>query len=122
MGYLLSVTLLWAFSFSLIGVYLAGQVDAWFSVFIRIALATLLFLPFLEIKKIPRAIALKIMLIGAIQLGIMYIFYYHSFLYLSVPEVLLFTVMTPIYVTLLNDVLSKRFNLYLVMQISCQQP
>ncbi len=110
MGYLLSVTLLWAFSFSLIGVYLAGQVDAWFSVFIRIALATLLFLPFLKIKKIPRSMAVKIMLIGAVQLGMMYIFYYHSFLYLSVPEVLLFTVMTPIYVTLLNDAMSKRFN------------
>ncbi|MGO3300075.1 MAG: EamA family transporter, partial [Pseudoalteromonas sp.] len=35
MTYLFSVTLLWAFSFSLIGVYLAGQVDAWFSVLIR---------------------------------------------------------------------------------------
>ncbi len=110
MGYLLSVTLLWAFSFSLIGVYLAGQVDAWFSVFIRIALATLLFLPFLKIKQIPRSMAVKIMLIGAVQLGMMYIFYYHSFLYLPVPEVLLFTVMTPIYVTLLNDAMSKRFN------------
>ncbi|MEZ9331107.1 EamA family transporter, partial [Vibrio breoganii] len=30
MSYLAGVTLLWAFSFSLIGVYLAGQVDAWF--------------------------------------------------------------------------------------------
>jgi len=110
MAYLLSVTLLWAFSFSLIGVYLAGQVDAWFSVFIRIAFATLIFLPFLKIKKIDKRIALKIMLIGAVQLGMMYIFYYHSFLYLSVPEVLLFTVMTPIYVTLLNDALDKCFN------------
>ena len=27
MGYLVGVTVLWAFSFSLIGVYLAGQVD-----------------------------------------------------------------------------------------------
>ena len=45
MGYLFAVTLLWAFSFSLIGVYLAGQVDAWFSVLIRVALATLVFLP-----------------------------------------------------------------------------
>ena len=110
MGYLLAVTLLWAFSFSLIGVYLAGQVDAWFSVLMRIALATLVFLPFLKLKKTPKALALKLMLIGAIQLGVMYSFYYHSFLYLSVPEVLLFTVMTPIYITLLNDALEKHFN------------
>lgn len=108
MGYLFAVTLLWAFSFSLIGVYLAGQVDAWFSVLIRVALATLLFLPFL--KRTPPPLACKFMLIGAVQLGIMYSFYYHSFLFLSVPEVLLFTVMTPLYITLLNDAFNKQFN------------
>jgi len=110
MQYLLAVTLLWAFSFSLIGVYLAGQVDAWFSVLLRIALATLVFLPFLKPKSLKPKTALKLMLIGAIQLGCMYGFYYQSFLYLSVPEVLLFTVMTPIYVTLVNDLIERRFN------------
>ncbi|WP_024607160.1 carboxylate/amino acid/amine transporter [Pseudoalteromonas sp. TAB23] len=110
MQYLFAVTLLWAFSFSLIGVYLAGQVDAWFSVLIRIALATLIFLPFLKLKQTPKPLALKLMLIGAIQLGVMYSFYYHSFLFLTVPEVLLFTVMTPLYITLLNDGLNRRFN------------
>ncbi|MBD0410039.1 carboxylate/amino acid/amine transporter [Pseudoalteromonas distincta] len=110
MQYLFAVTLLWAFSFSLIGVYLAGQVDAWFSVLIRIALAALIFLPFLKHKQTPKPLALKLMLIGAIQLGVMYSFYYHSFLFLTVPEVLLFTVMTPLYITLLNDVLNRRFN------------
>ena len=106
MPYLFSVTILWAFSFSLIGVYLAGQVDAWFSVLMRVALATLVFLPFLRLGQINARTAVKLMSIGAIQLGLMYVFYYHSFLYLSVPEVLLFTVMTPIYVTLINDALN----------------
>ncbi|MBS3797551.1 carboxylate/amino acid/amine transporter [Pseudoalteromonas sp. BDTF-M6] len=110
MTYLLATTLLWAFSFSLIGVYLAGQVDPWFSVLTRIALATLVFLPFLRISQLNPHIALKLMAIGAVQLGLMYAFYYHSFLYLSVPEVLLFTVMTPLYVTLLNDALEGHFN------------
>jgi carboxylate/amino acid/amine transporter len=110
MRYLFAVTLLWAFSFSLIGVYLAGQVDAWFSVLMRIALATLVFLPFLKLTQTPKPLAIKLMLIGAIQLGVMYSFYYHSFLYLSVPEVLLFTVMTPIYITLLNDAIERHFN------------
>ncbi|MCU4676782.1 DMT family transporter [Catenovulum sp. 2E275] len=110
MAYLLTITLLWAFSFSLIGVYLAGQVDPWFSVWTRIALATLVFLPFLRIKQLSTKLTTQLMLIGAVQLGAMYGFYYHSFLYLTVPEVLLFTVMTPIYVTLLNDALEKRFN------------
>ena len=111
MPMLIAVTFLWAFSFSLIGVYLAGQVDAWFSVLMRVSLATLLFLPFLKLRQITPKIALQLMLCGAFQLGIMYGFYYQSFLYLSVPEVLLFTVMTPIYITLLNDVLDKRFNI-----------
>lgn len=110
MSYLLSITLLWAFSFSLIGVYLAGQVDAWFSVLMRIGLATLVFLPFLRPKNISLNTALKLMAIGAIQLGGMYVFYYQSFLYLTVPEVLLFTVMTPIYITLLNDAFEGKFH------------
>jgi len=111
MPYLISVTVLWAFSFSLIGIYLAGQVDAWFSVFMRISLAMLVFLPFLKLKNISKPMALKLMGIGAIQLGLMYVFYYQSFLYLSVPEVLLFTVMTPIYITLLNDAFERQFHL-----------
>jgi len=111
MSYLISVTLLWAFSFSLIGVYLAGQVDAWFSVLMRIGLAMVVFLPFLRLNEISWQTAVKLMTIGAIQLGLMYVFYYQSFLYLSVPEVLLFTVMTPIYITLLNDAFERKFHL-----------
>lgn len=110
MPILIAVTLLWAFSFSLIGVYLAGQVDAWFSVLMRVALATLIFLPFLKLRQIDGKVALKLMVCGALQLGIMYGFYYQSFLYLSVPEVLLFTVMTPLYATLINDILNRRIN------------
>lgn len=111
MPILVAVTILWAFSFSLIGVYLAGQVDAWFSVLMRVALATLIFLPFLKLRQIESKVAFQLMVCGAFQLGIMYGFYYQSFLYLSVPEVLLFTVMTPIYITLLNDLLDHRLNI-----------
>ncbi|MFV0574603.1 MAG: carboxylate/amino acid/amine transporter [Vibrio sp.] len=110
MFYLSFVTLLWAFSFSLIGVYLSGQVDAWFSVWMRIALASVLFLPFIKFKGIPAHLIAKLMTIGGFQLGLMYCFYYQSFLLLSVPEVLLFTVFTPIYVTLIYDLLKGRFS------------
>jgi len=110
MNYLAATTLLWAFSFSLIGVYLAGQVDPWFSALTRIALAALLFLPLLRLKNIPNDFIIKLMVIGGIQLGLMYCFYYQSFIYLSVPEVLLFTVLTPIYVTLSYDLSRKRFS------------
>jgi len=113
--YLFATTLLWAFSFSLIGVYLAGQVDAWFSVLMRVALAMLIFLPFLKFRTVSKSLAIKLMAVGAVQLGLMYGFYYHSFLFLTVPEVLLFTVMTPLIVTLLNDALDKRFNPWFFM-------
>lgn len=46
MPFLIVTTIIWSFSFSLIGVYLAGQVDPWFSVLMRIGLASLLFVPF----------------------------------------------------------------------------
>jgi len=111
MHYLVGITLLWAFSFSLIGVYLAGQVDAYFSVLSRILLAFLVFAPFLRLRKVRPALALKLMGIGAVQLGVMYVFYYQSFLLLSVPEVLIFTIFTPVYITLLYDVLKRRFSL-----------
>lgn len=109
MPYLVAVTLLWAFSFSLIGVYLAGAVDSYFSVFSRIFMAALLFLPFMHWRQPPR-LAMGLMACGALQLGVMYLFYYQSFLLLTVPEVLIFTVLTPVYVTLIYDLLHKRFN------------
>ena len=108
---LILVTLLWAFSFSLIGVYLAGQVDSYFSVLTRVLLATLVLLPFLNWRTPPRT-ALTLMAIGAVQLGLMYLFYYQSFLLLSVPEVLLFTIFTPVYITLIYDILARRFSIW----------
>lgn len=109
MAYLWLVTGIWAFSFSLIGVYLAGTVDPWFSGFSRVFIAFLIFSPFLWRSSVSIKEGGRLALIGAIQIGAMYGFYYHSFLYLSVAEVLLFTVMTPIYITLLNDLLSGKF-------------
>ncbi|RAH38845.1 MULTISPECIES: carboxylate/amino acid/amine transporter [unclassified Halomonas] len=110
MGYLVGITVLWAFSFSLIGVYLAGQVDSYFSVMTRIVLAALLFLPLLRPRLLRGGQRLALMGLGAVQLGVMYIFFYQSFLLLSVPEVLLFTVLTPLYITLLDDLMFKRFS------------
>ena len=109
-AYLSFVTLLWACSFSFIGVYLAGQVDAYFMVLTRTLLALLVFLPFLRWRSLRPALAGQLMGIGAIQLGVMSLFYYHSFLLLTVPEVLIFTIFTPLYVTLLNDLLARRFH------------
>lgn len=109
MANLIAITALWAFSFSLIGVYLSGQVDSYFAVLTRIALAALLFLPFLRPRLVSNRHKLALMAIGAVQLGLMYVFFYQSFLLLSVPEVLLFTIFTPLYVTLIDDAMAGRF-------------
>lgn len=110
MHYLLVVTLLWAFSFSLIGEYLAGHVDPDFAVLARVSIAALVFLPFTLWRGLPRPLILGFWLAGALQFGITYLCLYRSFTVLSVPEVLLFTVLTPIYVTLIDDALNRRCN------------
>jgi carboxylate/amino acid/amine transporter len=112
--YLIIVTILWAFSFSLIGEYLMG-LDKYFLVFIRIALAAALFVPFTRFRSVPLTLQLQLLLIGSVQIGIMYLLLYHSYSFLSVPEILLFTIFTPFYVTLIYDILAKRFRfLYLI--------
>lgn len=68
------------------------------------------FFTFFTPREITLPIALKLIVIGAVQLSLMYVFYYQSFLFLTVAEVLLFTVMTPIYVTLINDAFDPHFN------------
>ncbi|WP_025733791.1 DMT family transporter [Carnimonas nigrificans] len=110
MVYLIAVTILWSFSFSLINVYLSSSVDSYFAVMIRILLALVLFLPFLRPRRTPLKTALGLMGVGAIQIGAMSIFVYQAFTLLSVPEVLLFTVLTPLYVTLFDDALARRFS------------
>lgn len=96
------VTAIWAFSFSLIGEFLAGVVDPYLAVASRMLLALLLFLPQLLRHNTPPRLAAQLAGIGAIQLGLMYLLLYHSFLYLSVAEVLLFTILTPVYISLLD--------------------
>lgn len=105
MYYLIFVTIVWSFSFSFIAVYLSGQVDTWFAVVMRVLLAFITFIPFLRFKNVSVKQMLLLMGVGAFQLGIMYFFYYNSFQYISVPEVLLFTISTPIYVTIIYDLL-----------------
>lgn len=102
------VTLIWSFSFSLIGEFLAGKVDPYLAVGSRMILALLLFLPWLIRYQTPPKRAAALAGIGAVQLGLMYLFFYHSFLYLTVAEVLLFTILTPVYVVLFDRILQQK--------------
>lgn len=110
MIYLIFVTVLWAFSFSLIGEYLAGSVDSDFAVLTRVLLAGAAFLPLARWRGVPRGLVLGTVAVGALQFGITYLCLYRSFAFLTVPEVLLFTVTTPLYVTLFDDALYRRFS------------
>lgn len=107
MLYLFVVSLVWAFSFGLIKNQLAG-LDANFIAATRLMVSLLIFLPFLRIRGLPRKQAGKLMLTGALQYGVMYITYIYSFQYLKAYEVALFTIFTPIYVTLIHDVFRRR--------------
>ena len=97
MALLIITTILWAFSFSLIGEYLAGSVDSYFSVLMRVGLAALVFLPFLRTRGQSLKTIVLYMLVGAMQLGIMYLFSFRAYVYLSVSEFLLFTVLVGLY-------------------------
>ncbi len=110
MGYLVFITLLWAFSFSLIGQYLAGHVDSDFAVLSRVVLAGLVFLPLLRWRGLPKSLMGGVTLVGVLQFGITYLCLYRAFGYLTVPEILLFTITTPIYVALIDDSLFRRFS------------
>ena len=110
MGYLLIVTLIQAFSFSLIGEYLAGHVDSYFAVLVRVVLAGLVFIPLTRWRQVEPGFMRGMLLIGALQFGITYVCLYLSFRVLTVPEVLLFTILTPLHVTLIEDALNRRFN------------
>lgn len=123
MTLLILITLLWAASFSLIGVYLAGQVDGYIVVFVRMILALLTVLPLFRWRHLsPKNGQLpqlsKLAIIGAIQIGAMYLFLYHAFLYLSVAEVLLFTIFTPLYITLIDELILNRKHLPLLWWIA----
>jgi drug/metabolite transporter (DMT)-like permease len=114
MVYLLIVSLIWAFSFGLIKTNLTGIDPALVST-IRLAIALLVFLPFLRLKNVSKKLALQLLLIGALEFGLMYIFYNFSFQSLKAYEVALFTIFTPFYVALLHNLIQKRWNTVYVL-------
>jgi drug/metabolite transporter (DMT)-like permease len=108
MGILFIVSLIWAFSFGLIKDRLAG-LDANFVAAARLLVSLLVFLPFLRPGGLSRRLSLRLLAIGALQYGVMYITYIASFRFLKAYEVALFTIFTPVYVTLFNDLFARRF-------------
>ena len=108
MPYLIAVSLLWAFSPGLTKGLTAG-LDSSFVAAARLGLALLVFLPFLRLKGLNLRMAFTLAVIGAVQFGVMYLAYNESFRLLQAHEVALFTLTTPIFVTLLADALDRQF-------------
>jgi len=109
MLYLFSASLIWSFSFGLIKSNLAGMHPNLIS-FIRITLSFMIFLPFIKIKNIESKLKLKLILTGAIQFGLMYIAYIYSYRFLKGYEVALFTIFTPLYVSVIHDIMKKKLH------------
>ena len=101
------VSILWAPSFGLIEEYLTG-LDPNFVALVRIFISFIVFLPFIRLARIKATLVVYLMFIGAIQFGVMYVTYIQSFRYLDAHEVALYTIFTPLYVTLFNDLLDMR--------------
>lgn len=107
MFYLFIVSLLWAPSFGLVGHHLRG-VDPTFLAAARNVLALLVFIPFLRIGGLPARRMLLLAGIGAVQFGLMYVLYIKSFTWLKSAEVALFTIFTPLLVTLIDGAIARR--------------
>lgn len=106
---LVATSLLWAFSFGLIKHHLAG-VDASFVAFARLALAALLFMPWLRPARVSPSLIVRFAALGAIQFGLMYLLYLSAFQYLQAYQVALLTIVTPIWVCLCEDTLRRAFS------------
>jgi drug/metabolite transporter (DMT)-like permease len=72
--------------------------------------ALLVFTPFLRVKSVSIFKVLQLVFIGAVQYCLMYLCFLRSFQYLEAYQAALFTVTTPIYVILFNDVFEGKFN------------
>jgi drug/metabolite transporter (DMT)-like permease len=117
MGYLIVVSLVWGLSFGLIKTQLAG-LDASFVSLVRLTLSLLLFLPWLRPRAVPVATATRLAAVGAIQFGLMYVAYVASFRFLKAHQVALFTIFTPLYVTLINDLCARRFHPHFLVTVA----
>lgn len=102
---LVAVSIIWAFSFGLIKGKLTG-LDSGLVASIRLILCFLCFAPFI-FKVSQQNMRLRLMGLGIVQFGIMYLAYIQSYQYLPGYLVAVFTIFTPFYVIALNLIFVK---------------
>ncbi len=110
MHYLAIVSLIWAFSFGLVSKLSA--IDSTFIAMVRLGLASLVCIPFLRFARIPQGSHWQLIGCGAVQFGIMYISYITAFKFVPAQShlVALFSILTPLYVVLINDFRQREFH------------
>lgn len=111
MIYLILVSILWSFSFGIIKYGLSG-IDSSFISLMRNLIAFLFFasLSLYNFKKF--IFDIKLILIGAIQFGLMYVLYIQSYQYLPAYLIATFTITTPIFIGIFSQLLqNKSFSL-----------
>ena len=109
MIYLATVSIIWAFSFGLIGNALSG-VDSFFVATMRLGCASLLFIPLLKMNEISVNDRVRLLFYGAVQFGLMYSLYMRAFHYIPSHLVAIFSILTPVYVVLINDIRQRKFS------------
>ena len=114
MIYLILASILWSLSFSLIKTYLT-DLDSNLVACIRLFISFLVFSPFLRPKNVARKTLIKLMGVGAIEYGLMYMAYIFAFKFLQAYEVAMFTVLTPIYVVAISDFKKRKFEKFNVL-------
>tara|TARA_R110000868_G_C10812641_1_gene757969 strand:+ start:237 stop:1127 length:891 start_codon:yes stop_codon:yes gene_type:complete len=110
MPYLLAASLIWAFSYGLIKSQLTS-LDPNFVAACRMTVAFIVFLPLIKFKK-NKPLVPYLVLVGAIQYGIMYLLVLRAYQYLDAYQVVLFTATTPFYVMFFHAIFERRFTAY----------
>lgn len=101
---LIITSVIWALSFGLLGHYLTSIPSGTVSM-LRLLGAFLVFLPFLRFN--GGKTTWGFIGLGAVQFGGMYLCYTEAFHYLPSAQIALLTTLTPLYIILLDGILSK---------------
>jgi drug/metabolite transporter (DMT)-like permease len=106
---LLVVSCIWAFSFGLVK-RLAG-IDPTAIGAARLAISLVVFIPFFRAARLGAGHMATLALIGAVQFGAVYILYLRAYAHLHAYEIALFTITTPIFVTLMDAAAERRWRM-----------
>jgi len=109
MLYLLIVSGIWGFSFVIIKGALVS-LDSNFVSFVRMLLSFVFFLPFIRSAGIRLPDKLRLLFIGGVQFGLMYVSYVAAYQYIPAHVIALLTTTTPLFVTVFNDLFRRKIH------------